>query len=541
MLVPSALLALAASCAAASPLVVRPRASSAAPTVSIPAGTVEGVRLEAFNQDAFLGIPYAEPPVGDLRFRKPRAFSSFDGVYRAISYPPHCPGVGGDNIGFEQSEDCLQLNVIRPTGYEDASLPVGLWIHGGGFQMGGSADQRYNGSYVVQRSVEMGKPIVFVSINYRVAALGFLASAEVKDSGEQNFGLYDQRLAMQWVKENIGSFGGDDQKITVWGESAGARAISYHLLGYGKRETELFRAAIMESGSPPIFPVTNTTQYQPSFDAIVNGTGCADVADKIDCLRSLPLDAFNTTASAYKFEPVMDGGLLGESVYESLQKENFVRVPLLIGTNVDEGASFGTKNLNTTDDLFTALQTKYPFLDEQEIKPLLDTYYLDDPLVGCPYGTGDMILPSGLQDKRSNSIIGDIEQHARTRRFRQKAAKYSPVYSYHWAQPPENATVTGGAQHFVEVAYVFSVPNSVKTANTLGTRPGDAELAKLTTSQWVSFIHDLTPNNHGIEGVPKWPDYSSNASNFVHTRHGLSIEKDDFREEGIDYIMSLSR
>ncbi|GAA6023879.1 hypothetical protein JCM10207_000513 [Rhodosporidiobolus poonsookiae] len=532
-------LALLTSGADASPVA---RATSA-PSVSIANGTVEGVILPTFNQDAFLGVPYAQPPIADLRFRKPRALNTTytGGTYAAKTLPLHCPGVGGDNVGYEQSEDCLQLNVLRPSGISEGDkLPVGLWIHGGGFQMGGSADMRYNGSWVVQRSVELEKPIIFVSINYRTAALGFLASDEVKQSGEQNFGLYDQRLGMQWVHENIAAFGGDPGKVTIWGESAGARSVSYHLLGYGLTSTPLFRAAILESGAPPIWPITNTTTYQASFDAIVDGTGCSDAADKLDCLRAVPLEQLNATASAYKFEPVIDGMILGKGINDRLENDEFVKVPLLIGTNTDEGTAFSTKNLNTTSDLSAALATKYPLLTPSEIDTLL-TLYPDDPLLGCPFNTGDLVLSSGLQDKRSNAVMGDFEQHGRTRRFRRKAAQYAPVYSYRFDQPPQTQTYALGTTHFVEVAYVFSVPHEFKTANTLGNRPGDAELAQLLTSQWVSFIHGLEPNSHGIADIPTWPNYQDGQENFVHRRHGSVVEKDDWREEGIEFISSLAR
>ncbi|GAA5840871.1 hypothetical protein JCM11251_007627 [Rhodosporidiobolus azoricus] len=540
MLLPSFLtgVALAASISVASPVGLVAR-DNTVPSVTIKNGTVEGLSLSTFSQDAFLGIPYAQPPLSSLRFRKPRSLNTTfpGGTYAAKTYPPHCPGVGGDNIGYEQGEDCLGLNVVRPAGVKEGdNLPVGLWIHGGGFQMGGSADMRYNGSWVVERSVEMDKPIIFVSINYRVAALGYLSSSEFKASGEQNFGLYDQRLAMHWVHENIAAFGGDPSKVTIWGESAGARAISYQLVGYNLESTPLFRAAILQSGALPIFPPTNTTSYQPSFDAIVDGTGCAEAEDKLDCLRAVPLEQFNATASAYRFEPVVDGELLAQGITETLAEEAYVKVPLLIGTNTDEGASFGTKNLNTTSDLVAALEAKYPLLSTSEINTLL-TLYPDDPSLGIPYQTGDLVLASGLQDKRSNAIVGDGDQHARTRRLRREMAKHQPVYSYRWDQAPQNATYATA-----EVAYCFSVPNEIKTANTLGNRPGDAELAKLTTSQWISFIHDLDPNNHGIENITTWPNYQSAQEQFVHRRLGRSeVEKDNWREEGIDYIISLAR
>ncbi|BGP19509.1 hypothetical protein JCM10213_006329 [Rhodosporidiobolus nylandii] len=531
-----ALAALAPSQSAASPLVSR---ASSAPTATIANGTVTGLSLPSFSAEAFLGVPFAQPPTGERRFRRPQSLEKqFDGgVFEATEYSPFCPGVGGDNVGYKQDEDCLTVNIHRPAGTTaDDKLPVGLWIYGGGFQMGGNADQRYNSSYMVQRSVEMGKPIVVVQVNYRTAALGFLNSEEMKDAGLQNNGLYDQRLAFHWVQENIPAFGGDPTKVTIWGESAGAMSVAYHLLGYGLTETSLFSGAILESGNAHTAALQKPAYYQNAFDAVVEGTGCSDAKDSLACLRTVPLEKLNSTAAPYTWDPVVDGELISALPSDTLAADSFIKVPLLIGANTDEGSAFGAKGINTTADLEAALYQSFPALTNASVAQLLDLYP-NDPLVGCPFNTGDLILPSGLQDKRSNAIFGDLRFQAGRRELAEKTAKSAPVYSYRFDQPSENSTVSTGVTHFVEVAYVFRYP--YKTANTLGTRPGDAELALLVQSQWISFIHDANPNGHGIEGVPEWPNYQDSASNFVHRRHGSVTEDDNYRAEGFKLINSL--
>lgn len=146
--------------------------------------------------------------------------------------------------------DCLTLDVLRPAGATpDDKLPVLVWIYGGGFTAGGSADPRYNTSYLVNASVVIGKPIIAVSINYRVAGWGFLSSKEVSEAGASNIGLFDQRLALRWIQENIASFGGDPDAVTIMGESAGAFSVGYHLVGFDGRHDGLFRGAIMQSGN----------------------------------------------------------------------------------------------------------------------------------------------------------------------------------------------------------------------------------------------------------------------------------------------------
>lgn len=159
--------------------------------------------------------------------------TAFNGTQAAKAYPPHCVGYGGDDIGYEVSEDCLYLNVVRPAGIDTtAKLPVALWIHGGGLYMGGSADKRYNLSFIVQNSVELGTPVIGVSINYRLSAYGFLMGSEALDAGIANNGFRDQRQALRWVNENIAAFGGDSAKVTIFGESSGAESVSAQVLAY---------------------------------------------------------------------------------------------------------------------------------------------------------------------------------------------------------------------------------------------------------------------------------------------------------------------
>lgn len=186
-----------------------PRDSST-PTATIKNGTVEGIHSSQYNQDFFLGIPYAQPPTGALRFRVPQSINaSWSNPLQATQYPAACVGYGSDDWPYSAlSEDCLYLNVIRPSGYGNESLPVAFWIHGGGLQEGSSIDQRYNMSFMVQRSVEIGKPVMGVSVNYRLSMWGFITGDEVVQSGNANLGFRDQRLAMHWVQENIAAFGG---------------------------------------------------------------------------------------------------------------------------------------------------------------------------------------------------------------------------------------------------------------------------------------------------------------------------------------------
>lgn len=194
--------------------------SSSAPSVTLKNGSYYGVYSSVYDQDFFLGMPFAQPPVDDLRFRQPQSLNTtWTGARNATVYQPECIGYGSDQwvLGNHVSEDCLSVNVIRPAGVSsDAALPVGVFLNPGGYFEGGNSDPRYNMSFIIQQSQEMGTPFIAVSPNYRLSLWGFLYSQEVVDAGITNLGMLDQRLALHWVQENIAAFGGDPTKVTIW-------------------------------------------------------------------------------------------------------------------------------------------------------------------------------------------------------------------------------------------------------------------------------------------------------------------------------------
>ncbi|KAM0473866.1 hypothetical protein ACHAPX_007914 [Trichoderma viride] len=194
-------------------------------------GTYSGLKISSFNQEAFYGIPYAQAPVGDLRLRRSLPYNqSWSGVRNATVRSDSCPGyngfplalVGGSLVdGLTLGEDCLTIDIVRPANTNPSDkLPVFTWFYGGGFIAGGSADPKYNLSYIVRNSMDMNKPIIGTIINYRTMCFGFLASKEVLNANVSNLGLFDQRKGLKWIQENIESFGGDPDKVnTFYGRS----------------------------------------------------------------------------------------------------------------------------------------------------------------------------------------------------------------------------------------------------------------------------------------------------------------------------------
>jgi triacylglycerol lipase len=216
----------------------------------------------------------------------------------------------------------------------------------------------------------IGKPFIAVTINYRLSAWGFISSSQVSGTGNTNLGLRDQRLALHWIRENIAAFGGDPDKVTIWGESAGGMSVGYHLTAYGGRDDKLFRAGIMESGGSIEASPSNYTTYQSNYDAIVSQVDCADTEDTLQCLREVPFETLNSVlngtggSSEYNFSPVVDGDLVRDWGSVQLNKQEFVKVPIISGTNTDEGTAFGPTGVNTTEQF-------YEYLTSQKAQPFV--------------------------------------------------------------------------------------------------------------------------------------------------------------------------
>ncbi|TQN66741.1 Lipase 1 [Colletotrichum shisoi] len=564
----SLLAALSTACATASALVPRQvvpdnttTTTGAASTVDLKNGSYHGVYSSSYGQDMFLGIPYAQPPVADLRFRPPQPLNaSWNGTRNATEYSPLCFGYGSDTwvLGNHVSEDCLTINVVRPHGVAaaDAKLPVALWIHGGGLTNGGSADPRYNLSFIVEQGVRMGTPFVAASINYRLHAWGFLWSDEVKAEGAGNLGFRDQRLAMHWVNENIAAFGGDPEKVTLWSESAGSRSVASQMLAYGGRDDGLYRAAILQSGTGLGTDfgevASSATTWQDYYATIVDKTNCTSAASTLDCLRGMSAwdlsDVFNSTANP-AFTGVVDGDFLEAARHELVNEGRFTRVPLLVGANTDEGTQFGTKGINTTDQWRAYLASGGANNVTIEV---LSALYPDIPRLGTPATLegrpAGEYASYGSMWKRVNAFAGDRAQHG-PRRFlaRRWAAANQTVYSYNFNVLVNGMSPPQGVNHFQEVAFVFNNTDGLGYETAVAENPFDGkpetyrELANVMSRMWVAFITEGDPNRNGGVSNVTWPAYDAekpeimgfdaNVTSLAHVR------PDTYRTEQIEYLI----
>ncbi|KAI0265661.1 Alpha/Beta hydrolase protein [Gloeopeniophorella convolvens] len=513
-------------------------------TAVLDEGTFIGVA--SGNTTSFLGIPFAQPPIGSLRFRLPVPNSPFKGLHNATQFGDSCiqqngtrvvpsniaPGAltalstAASKLTVPESEDCLTINVIKPSNASpNEKLPILVWIYGGGDEQGGTSG--FDGGVIVKRSIALKEPILYVSMNYRLSALGFSASKETQKAGVTNLGLHDQRVGLQWIQKYIHAFGGDLAKVTIWGESAGATAVSLHMLINNGNTEGLFRAAIMSSGTPP--PRGNVSEGQPQFDAFVAATGCSGSPDVLECLRRVPLSEIKAAQDASPFffgpmslnivwSPRVDGDLIKTFPLDLVLQGSVANVPFITGNCDDEGTKFSLAiaNLTTDTEVLDFIRNNYlTTTSTQNLTRLLELYP-SDPTLGSPYDTGDAnaIAP---QFKRISSLQGDMIFHALRRFFLQQRSGKQPTFSFLTKRLKSVPDL--GAFHGTDLENAYG--------------PGDM------TDYFVRFVATLNPNgNTGIF----WPRYTNESPQLLTFLDGptpLKITNDDFRIPQMELLVEL--
>lgn len=520
--------------------------AASAPTATTLNGTYQGRYIPEWNQDVFLGLPYAQPPVGQLRYRWPQSLNtSFEGVRDASQYGHSCMQY---KTTFNISEDCLNLNVIRPAGnHTDTNLPVLVWIFGGGLYTGATADPQYNLSGIVKVGQDLGQPVIAVSMDYRLGMWGFLQTPALVAEGSANAGLLDQRLALRWVQENIAAFGGDPKRVVVYGESAGAQSIAYHLLSYGGRDDGLFRGAIMESGGPTGCQVQDLPYYTVPVENLTRAVGCWTATNQLACLRDLSQDALYAAYPTQVWNPLIDGDFLQGYPSQLIRDEKYNAIPLLTGTNTDEGSGFSPSGPNTETDLFNDfLWWRSYALSPPTIRKFLELYP-NDPCVEPPmYISNCSVFPSkGLEWRRGASIGGDMVMHSGRRKMTELyTSAGQDVYSYRFDTRLWNRDPLLGIAHFDNVA--FSFQNITGLLGASPTYDDDLRIARSVGVAYINFVYNLDPNPRTgwnatgkVKAIPlpTWPKYSLDApTNMVLNKTGPWVEADTWRKEGIAYM-----
>ena len=483
--------------------------------VKIETGIVEG-KAQGSSR-AFLGIPYAAPPVGELRWKVPAPPIAWQGVRDATKFGARCmQGNIFDDMVFRDagpSEDCLMLNVWTPAKIAKERLPVMVWIHGGGFVAGASSEPRQDGAMLAEQGV------IVVSMNYRMGIFGFFELPElITDSGKNaagNYGLLDQVATLQWVKKNIAAFGGDPRNVTIFGESAGSFSVSE--LMASPLAKGLFQRAIGESGAdfpPKATPTTLEQRAKESAEYAKKVLG----TDSLKELRAIPADKLLETVSKPGSERrgpsmvIVDGYFLPKPVPEIFAVGAQSDVPLLAGWNHDEGSGA----VLSAKPPLTAASVKE--LGEKEFKDNSAEFFKLYP------AADDATAVRSWED-----FAGDRFIALGTWKWMEAEAKTgkSPIYRYRFDQaPPDDPSRQPGmgAFHSGEIEYVFGtlewrIPTLWRTE--------DKALSELMRKYWSNFARTGNPNGAGL---PNWPAYKAGGdAQVMHLSGQSKAEKDGLR------------
>ena len=501
-------------------------AAEPGPIVAVEGGEIQG-SFEAEGEIAvFKGIPYAAPPVGELRWKPPQPVIPWEAIRDATEFQAICPQgndnlndfvgrmVDGQGMGWfrrtlfklavgivskeAQSEDCLYLNLRTGNLGGSEKQPVMVWIHGGGHQSGSGSTSFYQSDSVTQRGV------VLVNLNYRLGLIGYFAhpalSAESKHGVSGNYGTLDQIAALQWVRDNIAAFGGDPSRVTIFGESAGGESVAHMLTSPLARG--LVHRAIMQSGSTGELLIHLERPVMDFMSAEAAGKAFAekvveDAEDPIQGLRAVSADELYAAFREFpEFDtysyPIIDGYVLRKSVIETFLDGDQAPIPLLVGSNSDEGsilyrlgndALYGSSPGPETAEAYAQYLRESLGADAEKI---LELYPV----------SGDASVFDG-----ASAVYGDSRMGTTARFYaRRMADSGQPAYLYFFTRVPPSPEQTVGAFHAAEIVFVMG-----KSVPLFPTNQQDQIITQAMGDYWTQFARTGDPN---IEGQPPWPAFS---------------------------------
>jgi para-nitrobenzyl esterase len=487
---------------------------SASTTAKVEQGVVQGTKEDGLT--VYRGIPFAAPPVGDLRWRAPQPAAKWQGVRPADKFAPECVqgSLGAVPAGSEaptMSEDCLYLNVWSPARSASDRIPVLVWIYGGGFNAGATSIPTYSGEVLARKGV------VLVSIGYRVGPIGFLAHPELSVDSSQhvsgNYGLLDMIAALQWIRKNIAAFGGNPNKVTIFGESAGGIAVS--MLCASPLAKALFDGAISESGGsfgPPRPAGQPGENMRTLADAERDGALLARTvgAASIAGLRKMPADRILAATRGQRglAWPIIDGWVIPTDQYTLYAAKVFNDTPILIGYNSDEGASFSRDH--TPQEYIDNVHKRYDGFAESLLKA---------------YPAGGTTVPRTARDLSRDAAFG---WHTWIWAELQSKVGKSKVFYYYFDQhpePPANSPQPGlGAPHGREVPYVFGHLNALHNEQPT---EADRAISDAMGTYWTNFAKYGDPNGKGMPTWPAFSDRSPELMYFAGTPHTGPVPNED--------------
>ncbi|TFK22643.1 carboxylesterase [Coprinopsis marcescibilis] len=471
-----------------------PRESRSPLVVRTTSGLVEGV-LDAITAShplhKWLGVPFAQTTAGKNRWNPPlRVIPHPTRVFNASAYGPAClQGRADGGAGTAvQSEDCLRINIIAPV--NASNLPVYIYSHGGGFDSGASSDPKIDGTYLAARG------IVFASYNYRLSLFGFPHASEIARRGKtQNLGLLDTRAAVEWLHENVRRFGGDPDKITLGGESVGGEMTNLYMSAYRRRP--LIRAAIMQSGDTlqPMWPENQElTKVSDALD-------CPSGRGQLDCLRTKSGDQVRRTLldTNAQFQPVTDNVTVWKDFVKQTKRGQTARIPLLIGTNKDEGTLIvegePTAYLADIAAYSKSNNLNFPFTHT----PTLQTLY---PVPSEEYPTAYNASAAMWRDAHMLCLASNLAAH-------RTDGLALPVWRYRWDHVAGNLNSRGvriGAFHGSDVRFVMGTWRTIVLSPPyVAATPEQIAISNLMVTAWTNFVKDPDAGPQ----IPGWRRYDS--------------------------------
>jgi para-nitrobenzyl esterase len=477
--------------------------------------------LAVLGELEYLGIPYASPPVGSLRWLPPQPPARFRGLFQATQFGNICTQLQNGVGPVVGSEDCLYLNVYVPDADPPAhGFPVMVWIHGGSLTIG--AGSQYDPTSLVEKG-----NVIVVTINYRLGFLGFFAHPAIDAEGHlnANYGLMDQQFALKWVKRNIEAFGGDDKRLTIFGESAGGQSVLANLAS--PTAAGLFRRAISESGAGAHFQdyfnfavplATAETVGTPAVPAGITiaakvGCGSDSSSQTAQCLRAVPASTLVEAEPGNVFE-IIDGTVLPQTMDQAFSSGTFNHVPIINGTNHDEYRLFVALQYDLSGHPLT--DAEYPAAVAALVGQPASSPFVQF-LVNTEYPLSNYPPPSGFSVSAPLALgaLGtDFVFVCTARKADLSLSKYVPTYTYEFndetaPSPLPPLTFPLGAGHAVELEYLFD-RTLFGISPTL--MPDQQQLSDTMIGYWTNFAKTGDPN---FEGAANWPLYTGAGGEFL--------------------------